>query len=195
MKYKIEYVIKNKFDFFGNNSVLSNVKELKVATENTSSKDMRALIIEHLTALRRFAYSLTNDMHDADDLVQKVVEKLLKNTMPADVEALPWIFRVCKNAWIDELRSRKVRAVDSDISPESVPDSDKGRIDKDLDNRDLQRAIAALPEPFRIVIAMVVVSGMSYAETASSLDIPIGTVMSRVARARKQLSDALSSKT
>ena len=195
MKYKIEYVIKNKFDFFGNNSVLSNVKELKVATENTSSKDMRALIIEHLTALRRFAYSLTNDMHDADDLVQKVVEKLLKTAIPDNVEALPWIFRVCKNAWIDELRSRKVRAVDSDISPESVPDSDKGRIDKDLNNRDLQRAIAALPEPFRIVIAMVVVSGMSYAETASSLDIPIGTVMSRVARARKQLSDALSSKT
>lgn len=157
------------------------------------TKGLKTLILENLTSLRRFAYSLTNDMSDADDLVQVVVERLLKKSIPEEVKPLPWIFRVCKNAWIDEIRSRKVRASDDNIDLEqiSATDSHQSEIEKEQQKRDLQDAISALPDSHRDVISLIVISGLSYAETSETLDIPIGTVMSRVARAREKLATKL----
>lgn len=154
---------------------------------------MKTIILENLAALRRFAYSLTNNISDADDLVQVVVEKLLKKPIPDDIKALPWIFRVCKNTWIDEIRSREVRKPDENTDVEHITSSGTNAddIEQTLQKRDLQTAISSLPDSYRDVISLIVVSGFSYAETADSLDIPIGTVMSRVARAREKLASKL----
>lgn len=145
-------------------------------------------ILDCLPKLRRFAYSLTKDMHDADDLVQVVVEKVLKNELPALQDFVPWIFRICKNAWIDELRSRQTRQSNVAIDPDSISNGEGEHTpESGAMSDDILRSIESLPESHRLVMSLVIVSGMSYQETAQTLDIPIGTVMSRVARARQKL--------
>ena len=171
---------------------MSDVIELKQPKAYRQTEEVRSLLVEHLQTLRRFAYALTKDMHDADDLVQRVAEKLLNKSIPVGSEPLPWIFRVCKNTWIDEIRSRNVRKTDDDVTPESLSSGTDDKPDTQLDKRDLTEAIDRLPDNYRVVIQHVVVGGLSYAETANALDVPIGTVMSRVARARQQLADMLS---
>ena len=69
----------------------------------------RDALLAELGGLRRFCYSLTGNPADADDLLQITVERLLEKGMPEDAHPAKWAYRVCKNAWIDELRSRDVR--------------------------------------------------------------------------------------
>ena len=73
------------------------------------SDSQRELLLAELSGLRGFCYSLTGNHADADDLLQITVERVLKKGMPADAHAAKWAYRVCKNAWIDEIRSRDVR--------------------------------------------------------------------------------------
>ncbi len=139
--------------------------------------------------VRRFAYALTRHVEDADDLVQSTLEKMLARPMPDDVELVKWMFRVCRNIWIDDLRSRKVRR---DAAVELVADieheaSTEDRVSAQAMLRRTQRGIDALPEEQREVLAMVAIGGMAYREAADALSIPIGTVMSRLARARAAL--------
>lgn len=139
--------------------------------------------------LRRFAYALTRQMDGADDLVQATIERVLSRPMPDDVELVKWMFRVSRNIWIDDLRSRKVRrdAV-ADIAAEVEFDaSTEERVAARAMLRRTQEGIDALPEEQREVLAMVAIAGMAYREAADALSIPIGTVMSRLARARAAL--------
>lgn len=146
------------------------------------------MILENLKDLRRFAYSLTTNISDADDLTQIVVEKLLTRQIPNNVNPLSWMFRVCKNAWIDELRSRKVRTVDDTIEVSEIASTnDAYEESKETQQVQLKAAIMELPDVYREIITLVIISGLSYAETSDVLDIPIGTVMSRASRAREKL--------
>ncbi|GAA6204658.1 hypothetical protein NBRC116600_14550 [Thalassotalea sp. SU-HH00458] len=70
---------------------------------------MKNEIIALIPMIRRFAYSLTGNHHDADDLLQNTIERILTKGVPEDVELTKWMFRVCRNLWIDEYRSRQVR--------------------------------------------------------------------------------------
>lgn len=149
--------------------------------------------LQLLPGLRRFARSLTGNTYDADDLVQGTVERVLARGLPEQTELRRWTFRVCRNLWIDELRGRSVRSrhvVDSDqVDPESI-----GRDPGNVERRALEEAMRAmqrLPIEQREVLAMVAIEGMTYRETASVLDIPEGTVMSRLSRARAQLTSWL----
>jgi RNA polymerase sigma factor (sigma-70 family) len=149
--------------------------------------------LQLLPGLRRFARSLTGSTYDADDLVQGTVERVLARGLPEQTELRRWTFRVCRNLWIDELRGRSVRSrhvVDSDqVDPESI-----GRDPGNVERRALEEAMRAmqrLPIEQREVLAMVAIEGMTYRETASVLDIPEGTVMSRLSRARAQLTSWL----
>jgi RNA polymerase sigma-70 factor (ECF subfamily) len=152
---------------------------------------LKLLILDNLKDLRRFAYSLTSDISDADDLTQIVVERLLTKPIPQNVVPLSWMFRICKNAWIDELRSRKIRTVDDGVELSQIASThETSDIAKD-NLQKLQAAIAELPEAYRVVISLIITSGLSYAETSEVLEIPIGTVMSRVARAREKLAQTL----
>lgn len=160
-----------------------------------SIQQVKVILTDNLVALRRYAYSLTNDMNDADDLVQTVVEKLLNKSIPSDVNPLPWIFKVSKNAWVDELRSRKVRAGSEVVEADEIADSHESSRPSDfIQQQDLLAAIESLPEAYKAVMSLIVVSGLTYSEAAETLDVPIGTIMSRVARAREKLASRLNSK-
>jgi len=125
--------------------------------------------------------------------MQTTVERTLERGLPEGVEALPWLFKICKNLWIDEQRARVVRmkaaqtrALDPEpsISGEAVALGELGL-------REVERALEHLPAEQRAVLALVAVEGLTYREAADVLETPIGTVMSRLARARAALAERL----
>jgi len=171
---------------------LSNVVNINTGKKSLSQNEVRDFLSTNLNEFRRYAFSLTKDMNDADDLIQTVVERLLIKSIPTNVQPKAWFCRVCRNAWIDELRSRKVRQGPEDIEESQLEDQSVAmRPASQIKQIALENSIEKLAEPFKTVINLVVVAGLSYAEAAESLDVPIGTIMSRVARARKQLIDKL----
>ena len=154
---------------------------------------LKAEIAALLPRLRRFARTLTNAQRDdADDLVQLAVEKALTrlSQWQPGTRVDSWMFRIMQNAWIDEIRSRQRRAetaLDED-GLEALAPVEPGRLAEQLA---LRRAIASLGEEQRAVVGLVLVEGLSYAEAAEVLGWPIGTVTSRLARAREQLQTLL----
>lgn len=142
-----------------------------------------------LPRLRRFALSLTGNAADADDLVQDTVEKALRNLhrWEEGTRLDSWMFRIAQNFWIDTMRSKRVKS--------SVPleDHHGGASDgaRDAEARltfaDTCKALATLPEEQRVVVSLVLVDGMAYRDAADVLGVPIGTVTSRLARAREAL--------
>jgi len=151
-------------------------------------------LISILPRLRRFAVSLSGNRPDGDDLLQRTVERLLARQLPQDVDLLKWSFRVCRNLWIDEIRSRKVRspvAVD-DVSHQLRGEDGEASAMARLTLSDVSSAMSRLPEDQREAIILVAVEGLSYAEASQTLDIPVGTVLSRVSRARKTLAHQFS---
>ena len=153
------------------------------------SDSQREALMAELGGLRRYCYSLTGSAADADDLLQATVEKLLQKGMPDDAHPAKWSYRVCKNVWIDEIRSREVRqrhsnsATDGDeasLSTEEVADGER-------EIAAVSRALDQLPNEQRLALTLVAVEGKTYAEAAEILEVPVGTIMSRIARARKNL--------
>jgi RNA polymerase sigma factor (sigma-70 family) len=146
-----------------------------------------------LPMLRRFAYSLTGNTADADDLVQITLEKILKKGVPDEVDVNKWAFKVCRNVWIDEYRARKVRQ-NAVLKPElQEPQSvdEQQAFDSKEMLAQVNLAMNTLPEEQRAILSLVAVQGMSYKEVASSMQIPVGTVMSRLSRARRALLDMM----
>ena len=149
-------------------------------------------LIEELPRLKRFCLSLTSDPTDADDLLQITVERLLEKGMPADAHVAKWAHRVCRNLWIDEIRSRDVR--NRYAQSESVSEgagTTAANTDESVQLDRVEVAMQKLPPEQRAALVKVAVEGCSYAEAATVLEVPIGTIMSRVARARKALAEDL----
>ncbi|HIO28361.1 RNA polymerase sigma factor [Marinobacter salarius] len=154
---------------------------------------MKEEITELLPRLRRFAYSLTGSLSDADDLLQNTVERLLTRDMPDDADLTKWAFRVCRNVWIDECRARKVRR-DAAEHPELTGGqviNGEHQTTKEIEWHRVDAAMARLPQDQRQIISLVAIQGMPYKIVAEILEVPKGTVMSRLARARAALSEAL----
>lgn len=148
-----------------------------------------------LPQLRRFAFALTGDADDADDLLQNTLLKLLNHPQDLDEHSLmKWSFRVCKNLWIDEYRSRKVRT-DASKNPElqesALTENGEKAQEKANTLKQVNQAMDQLPEDQRCVLALVAMQGLSYRDTAEALKLPLGTVMSRLARARVSVSQYL----
>ena len=148
-------------------------------------------IVELLPRLRRLARALTPDMADADDLVQLTMERawVRHDQWRAGTRLDSWMFRIMKNAWIDETRARRRRfAV---LAPaeqgEHVGDDGEGAMQMRLAVGEVERAMARLPEDQRIAVALVLVEGLSYKDAAEVLEIPPGTLTSRLARGRTAL--------
>lgn len=146
-----------------------------------------------LPRLRRFARALTYHREDADDLVQLAVERALSRTAQWEqgTRLDSWIFRIIKNAWIDELRSRTRR--DQIFAPEEAGE----HVGDDFAHAHQQRiaiqqAMSMLSDDHRLVIALVLVDGLPYKEAAEVLQVPMGTLTSRLARAREALQGLLS---
>ena len=152
-------------------------------------------IIAELPKLRRFAVSLTGNRPDADDLLQRTVERLLSRPIPDGAHLLKWSFRICRNLWIDEIRSRQVRNPVNveEITPVLYSEDGERTVMNRLTLGDVDKAMSALPSEQREVISLIAVEGLSYADASDVLDVPIGTIMSRVSRARRNLSKLLHS--
>jgi RNA polymerase sigma-70 factor, ECF subfamily len=153
------------------------------ATEN-----IQARIIELLPRLRRFARNLTRNPHDADDVVQIAIERALTrlDQWHRDARLDSWLFRIVRNAWIDEMRSRARR--DALFAPEEAGEAiGVAAIDREVDRLSVEAAMARLPEEQRLAVSLVLVEGLPYREAALVLDVPIGTLTSRLARGRAAL--------
>lgn len=145
-----------------------------------------------LPRLRRFARAITRHREDADDLVQLALERALLRSeqWQPGTRLDSWIFRIMKNAWIDEVRSRGRR--DEIFAPEEAGEHvGDAMMDRRMEMMAVQKAMAGLSEDQRMVVSLVLVEGLPYKEAAEVLDIPIGTLTSRLARAREALQATL----
>lgn len=162
---------------------------------NHSADELKRILLDELPRVRRFAYSLTGNKADADDLVQNLVLKLLQKGLSKDVSAVPWILRVCKNIWLDEIRSRDVRfkAVAENKIPNMEHDSSEGQQENMYTLEQIMGVLAQMNDEQRMIINLVIIEGFSYAEAADVLEVPQGTVMSRLSRARKKMLELIDS--
>lgn len=153
---------------------------------------IRQQVIALLPRLRRFARTITRDVHDADDLVQISIERALLRYEQWRPESRfeSWMFGIMRNAWIDEVRARGRR--DRVFAPpEAGENVGDGADEAQLRLLSVQKALAGLPEDQRMAVALVLIEGLSYKEAADVLEVPIGTVTSRLARGREALQASL----
>lgn len=155
--------------------------------------DIGQEMIALLPRLRRFAISLSGTRQGADDLVQGACERALaaSASWTPGTRFDAWMFRILRNLWIDSLRKRRTEGPQRDIGEQyDLVGADGAReTDARLALRDVQAAMAKLPEDQREILLLVCVEDMSYRAVADVLDIPIGTVMSRLSRARAKLTE------
>lgn len=150
-------------------------------------------MMEQLPALRRYATALTGSATTADDLVQDGIERALRHSNQLrDLSFLAaWLRRILHNLYIDELRRRRSQGIQQDIEKLvddlelSDPSPEPGHM------RDFLRAINALSSDHRQILLLAGLEELSYREIAAELDLPIGTVMSRLARARERLRELM----
>lgn len=147
------------------------------------------LIIEQIPGLRRYARALTGGKKEnADDLVQDTLERAYAkwHLFRLGTDLRPWLFSIMHNVFVNEMRLLKNRIATAPIEDERIGVQAAGQIDHVL-VRETLAAVGRLPPDLREVLVLVTVETFSYAETAKILGIPLGTVMSRLARARAQL--------
>lgn len=148
-------------------------------------------IVDLLPRLRRFARALAGHVADADDLVQLTVERALarRSQWMAGTRLDSWMMRIMKNAWIDEARSRgrKGLIAGPDDLADRVADPSVASADMRIEAIAIRQAMTRLPEEQRLAVALVLVEGLSYAEAADVLEIPAGTLTSRLVRGRMAL--------
>lgn len=141
--------------------------------------------------LRRFAHALSRDAAVADDLTQATVERALRaqHRWEPGTNLIAWLFRIMRNIWIDTARSR-MRAGRHEAPPEAgeaVGYDPRPSIETAIDAARAMRAMAQLPDEQREVLALVLIEGFGYREAAELLELPIGTVSSRLVRGRTAL--------
>lgn len=158
------------------------------------SNDLREALTAVLPRLRRFGLALTGSMADADDLVQNTCERVLRYSHQLrEVTRLDaWLYGIMRNLWIDEIRHRKVRRHDEmDAAMDVIGEDGQATADGRITLAAVRRAMGVLPAEQRTVLMLVCVDGLSYKEAAAVLGIPVGTVMSRLSRARQDLHERL----
>jgi RNA polymerase sigma-70 factor (ECF subfamily) len=159
---------------------------------------IKADLLALVPRLRRFGYALSGNRDDADDLLQIALERAIMrlDQWQPGTRLDAWVFRIMHNAWIDEVRARSRRGASVELDDGAIPHP--GDSERDAQMRiDLARARAAmdqLPDDQRVVLTLVAIEGQSYQEAAAMLGVPIGTIMSRLSRARKALVSLLEQK-
>ena len=149
-----------------------------------------------LPRLRRFAVALTGSVHDGDDLVQDTVERALKylHTWETGTSLDKWMFRIARNRFFDIRRAAKRAGEVVHDAPEEMAGAsvDGAReVESRLELNAVDAALKALPLEQREAVALVLIDGASYRDAALQLGVPIGTLTSRIGRARQSLALAL----
>jgi len=155
---------------------------------NETLQNIHEQIVALLPRLRRFARNLTRNPHDADDVVQIAVERALARSHQwrSDARLDSWMFKIVRNAWIDELRSR-TRRERIFLAAEAGENVGTDSLARATELLSVHSAMARLPEEQREAVSLVLVEGLPYKEAAEVLDVPIGTLTSRLARGREAL--------
>jgi len=162
------------------------------------SSSWEAIVVEHSARVYRLAYRLTGNQHDAEDLTQEVfvrVFRSLSTYTPGTFEG--WLHRITVNLFLDQMRRRQRIRIDA-IGPdaEAFPSEagdlqpERGYEQANLD-RDVQRALDALPPGYRAAVVLCDIEDLSYEEIAVTLGVKLGTVRSRIHRARAMLRRSL----
>lgn len=171
---------------------------------NTIHERFEKEFLPHVEALQSFAFHLTYNEDDADDLVQETFLKAFRfvDKYEQGTNAKAWLFKILKNAYINQYRKESKRPVQLDYNEVAVyREEDEGQFNSYFDLREeifdnmigdeVSTALNSLPEDFRAVIWLCDIEGFSYEEIAKIIDIPIGTVRSRLFRARNMLKEKL----
>lgn len=157
-----------------------------------TSEDVRSRIVAFLPRLRRFCRGLAGGNADrGDDLLQATVERALARIeqWQPGTSLENWIFKMASNLHIDMLRSQRARGVSVDVEEvvDLAQDDELARMEFRSDLDAVRAGLAAMSDDLRMVMTTVVLDGQSYKDAAACLGIPIGTVMSRLSRARQFL--------
>jgi len=152
------------------------------------SRTVQRLVDEHYAALYRYAYRLAGSQSDAEDLTQEAFcqAQLKLGQLRDRTRAKAWLFSILRNAYLHRVRASKNQPTTSlelvgDV-PERLPESLP-----EVDPDQLQKVLNELPEVFRTPIILYYFEEFSYRDIAEQMDLPIGTVMSRLARAKSHL--------
>lgn len=161
---------------------------------HTPPTDLGEALVAALPQLRRYALAVCRSPDTADELVQEACERALAAQGPGDADTplLPWLFTIVRNRWIDRQRRRQTEGQVSDIDehPELVGTSGEDeRVDARRTLVRVQQAIERLQPEQRELMLLVCVEELSYKEAAAVTGVPIGTVMSRLARARMRVAE------
>ncbi|MBV8806235.1 MAG: RNA polymerase sigma factor [Sinobacteraceae bacterium] len=166
------------------------------SSAGSQSDELGKAIPVLLPRLWRFALRLAGDKHDAEDLVQRACMRALerRHQLQAGTVILSWLFSIMHTVWLNEVRARKVRnhaslQWDEELT-ETLVDSSSADPETNALYQQVITAVARLPEAQRAVMLLVAVEGLSYREAADVMGIPVGTVMSRLARARLTIGEA-----
>jgi RNA polymerase sigma-70 factor (ECF subfamily) len=156
----------------------------------------RLPIVDHIPGLRRYARSLTGDAWTADDLVQDTLERACAKWQlwVAGTDLRAWLFTLMHNVFINQVRSSvRLSSAGVAVNVDDVEDELIAPDAGDLQAMDLQRCLLRLPEDQRVVLLLVSLEDLSYEEVAKITGVPIGTVMSRLSRARSRLRELMDS--
>jgi RNA polymerase sigma-70 factor, ECF subfamily len=151
-------------------------------------------LIALLPRLRRFARGLSGSAVEADDLVQAACERALSRShqFQEGTRFDSWMFRIVQTIWIDQLRARDVRKEEHDGDAVRIgTDSPVRLVEARLELREIRAALQTIPPEQRAALMLVTVEGLSYKEAAEVANVPVGTIMSRLARARAALVNRL----
>ncbi len=159
---------------------------------NTSQSAMGAALTEHMPAIWRFAFSLAGTPDIADDLAQATCLRAIEKShqFQEGGTLIGWCLTICRSIWLNELRSKAVRQAGGLESIEAKDLADLSpSVETNIFASEVFTRIMELPEAQRSTVELVYVQGFSYKEAAEMLEVPIGTIMSRLATARKSLAD------
>jgi RNA polymerase sigma factor (sigma-70 family) len=144
-----------------------------------------------LPRLRRFAHALSRNPADSDDLTQATVERALRSRSQWEpgTRLDSWLYRIMRNLWVDTIRSRGRR---EDLhapveEAERIGEDPRAAIDASIDLRRAMNAMQRLPDEQREIVALILIEGFGYRECSEILNLPIGTVSSRLVRGRNAL--------
>jgi RNA polymerase sigma-70 factor, ECF subfamily len=155
---------------------------------------IREELVTLLPRLRRFSLTVAGNVQDAEDLLHTALERALRHesSWQRGTRLDSWMYRIIRNLWIDERRAKRNLNVSLEVAGDDVLLDRNDSAEHLLDLAQARRALLALPEEQRSVLCLVVLEGMTYQEAATALDVPIGTVMSRLSRARAAMVNRLS---
>ena len=150
---------------------------------------LESLVLAHHAAVYRYAFRLAGTVADAEDLAQQtfLIAQQKLHQLRETERATGWLFAIARTTWLKSLAKRFPATCEGDLAETPAP----CREIFEIDSEELQRVLAELPDELRLTLAMFYFEELPYKEIAQELEIPIGTVMSRLSRAKQRLRDRL----